>query len=234
MRPRRVLLGRCSRLPAGAGTRTLSQPVTRRAGRRGSHLRQPRHTGRVAASFHAHRDVVVAVPPLRLLPTGVQKVPKVARRGLSKALGAGLLQVQPAVDDFSILGDRILQSFDRSVEGKRPKRNPGGRWRDGLRRMPAERESTRGAKYRALQGTHASCTSPADDARRLGHDHPAALPSHATRRSAQARPVISGRGAESPPAGRPRMRPASHNAWTEKWGPVTTIPTSIWPGGRSG
>jgi hypothetical protein len=66
------------------------------------------------------------VPPIRLLPTGVQKVPEVARRGLSKALGAGLLQVQPAVDDFSILGDRILQSFDRSVEGKRPKRNPRG------------------------------------------------------------------------------------------------------------
>jgi len=86
----------------------------------------------VAASFHAHGDVVVAVPPIRLLPTGVQEVLEVARRGLSKALGAGLLQIQPAVDDFSILGHRILQSFDRSVEGERPKRgSPRGsvaRW----------------------------------------------------------------------------------------------------------
>jgi hypothetical protein len=62
------------------------------------------------------------VPPIRLLPTGVQQVPEVARRGLSKALGAGLLQIQPAVDDFAILGHQILQSFDRSVEGKRPRR----------------------------------------------------------------------------------------------------------------
>jgi len=54
----------------------------------------------------------------------------VARRGLSKALGAGLAQIQPVVDDFAVLGHRILQSFNRSVEDKRPKgESSKSRWR---------------------------------------------------------------------------------------------------------
>ena len=34
-----------------------------------------------------------------------------ARRSLSKALGAGLLQIEAPVDDFAVLGHCVLQSF---------------------------------------------------------------------------------------------------------------------------